>query len=293
MRALHVTIAFTTWHGVAEDAKQIRRVEENFLRRRLSRVLNRWAGRAREVRAKRLKLERQQRIEAAKKKRVETERCTIREEAEARKREGAARKARMETERKSRHMDERHRRMAHTHHKKEEERQRWSETERRKKEQLATALLTRALNSRDAVLMEEAVAAAGPFPSLRDRCNECQELLRQMTIELIGKARESGDIASIARAQSLAQKRGLSAEASELMKWKQRVLVVRNLIASADRSGDARKIDEAVLAARGLACSTACFDQQVRALQQMKALLADVHLLLNQALERRDPDDIT
>jgi hypothetical protein len=280
MRDLHVTIAFHTWQQLANDAAQIRLAELNFVRNRLARVLVLWSRWSVAEKAHRLKAERLRRKEEAKQHRIANDRRALREAAERRKRQAEERRVRLDAQRKARVMDERNRRLGHAHT--------LSDNQRRKKEQLAVALLTRARDAQDLTLLEEALASAAAFPALQTRCDECRNLHRKVAGDYIEKAHQSGDVVVVTKAISLAQRHGLSTEAEELEKWKRRVRHVKSLISTADKSGDDKKIEEAVLAAQGFSC----FDKQIRALQQMKALLADVQLLLNQALERKDPDDV-
>ena len=163
-----------------------------------------------------------------------------------------------------------------------------AELERRKKEQSAAALIRRALSSRDPTLVEEAIESASPFPSLQPRCDDCRHLLNELVVEFVMGALESGDMAVVTKALSLARKYNMGAEVEQLAAWRETLTRVKTLIVKADKTGDLDSIEQAIAAAQ----AHACFAKQVQALRQMKSLLADVHSLLNQALERQDPEDV-
>jgi hypothetical protein len=160
--------------------------------------------------------------------------------------------------------------------------------ERQKKEQSASALIHRALNSRDPTLVEEAIETAQGFPSLRSQCEDCRHLLTELVVEFVLGALESGDMAVVTKALSLARKNNMESEVEKLQAWRETLTRVKTLIVKADKTGDLESIEQAIAAAQG----HACFAKQVQALRQMKSLLADVHSLLNQALERQDPEDV-
>lgn len=168
------------------------------------------------------------------------------------------------------------------------ERDRLAALERQKKEQSASALIRRALNSRDPTLVEEAIETAQGFPALRAQCDDLQHLLTELVVEFVLGALNSGDMNVVTKALSLARKNSMDSEVKQLQAWRETVTRVKTLIVKADKTGDLESIEQAIAAAQG----HACFAKQVQALRQMKSLLADVQSLLNQALERQDPEDV-
>lgn len=163
-----------------------------------------------------------------------------------------------------------------------------TDAERQRKGRAAAALIQRALRSRDPTLIEEALTSASEFPSLRQQCDNCRQLYRQLVEEFVADAKVSGDVGVVTKALSLARKSHLHDDVAQLEAWKNKLAEVKALIIRADKSGELSIIAQAVQAAQHYAC----FSKQVQALKQMKSLLADVHSLLNQALERQDPDDV-
>ena len=156
------------------------------------------------------------------------------------------------------------------------------------KEQKAAALIRRALNSRDPTLVEEAIQMANSFPSLHSQVDDCRHLLTELVVEFVVGALKSADMAVVTKAISLARKYSMGPELEQLQAWKDTLAEVKTLIVRADKTGDLKSIERAIVAAQAYAC----FSKQVQALRQMKSLLADVHSLLNQALERQDPEDV-
>eukprot|EP01043_Picozoa_sp_COSAG02_P051977 COSAG02_NODE_5539_length_4245_cov_4.083213_2_plen_1138_part_00 len=168
------------------------------------------------------------------------------------------------------------------------DRDRLAALERKKKEQSASALIHRALNSRDPTLVEEAIETAQGFPTLRAQCDDLRHLLTELVVEFVLGALNSGDMNVVTKALSLARKNSMDTEVKQLQAWRETVTRVKTLIVKADKTGDLQSIEQAIAAAQG----HACFAKQVQALRQMKSLLADVQSLLNQALERQDPEDV-
>lgn len=160
--------------------------------------------------------------------------------------------------------------------------------ERRQGEQRAASLLLRALSSREPELVEQALAAAAQFPNLKPQHEACQKLYQTLVVGMVREAQHSGDLNLVRQALALARKNNLANSTAQLEAWLAKLGEIKTLILKADKSGELAVIGAAVTAAQAYPC----FEKQVAALLQMKSLLADVHSLLHQALERQEPADV-